>query len=167
MILLKLLAKEEIGKTWFGNPKYSENIVTLEYNIEENSIYYNDSNKEKPIKTGKDLCRSMEIIDSIAKRWDSFKVRWDILENNMVDFMITIAKSENPESACFILLGTRPYPINIFNTRLFNPYNPDMLFLYDYKINVGDKEYPLEDYLDKIAKVMENKNSLNSYYNKL
>ena len=70
MILLKINVYEENEKE---TPKFSfrdlfktnlevnppSNIIYLYYNIEENSIYYKD--KDKDIKTKKDFCRSLDI----------------------------------------------------------------------------------------------------------
>lgn len=164
MKLIEIIAKEEIGTSFLGMPKYETNVLSITYNIEENSIYYNDLKKEKPIKTGKDLARSMYLLKTIVDRFDAFGVEWDIREFNVPNFIITVAKSEKPESACFILLGTDPYNVPIFNSSLFNLFDPDDKYLYDYNIEVGDKKYNLEKYLNKISSVMEASKSLNGFY---
>lgn len=127
MILLKINVyeeKEEKVKLFSLIDLFSRNIeeklisntIVLYYNIEENSIYYKDNNKD--IKTKKDFCRSLEIIEEIVQRLDAFDVEWEIKEDNIDDFIKNLIDGKENFPINNILVGSQGYDLTLLSRNL-------------------------------------------------
>lgn len=127
MILLKINVyeeKEEKVKLFSIIDLFSKNIeeklisntIVLYYNIEENSIYYKDNNKD--IKTKKDFCRSLEIIEEIIQRLNAFDVEWEIKEDNIDDFIKNLIDGKENFPINNILVGSQGYDLTLLSRNL-------------------------------------------------
>lgn len=127
MILLKINVyeeKEEKVKLFSLIDLFSKNIeeklisntIVLYYNIEENSIYYKDNNKD--IKTKKDFCRSLEIIEEIIQRLNAFDVEWEIKEDNIDDFIKNLIDGKENFPINNILVGSQGYDLTLLSRNL-------------------------------------------------
>lgn len=127
MILLKINVyeeKEEKVKLFSLIDLFSKNIeeklvsntIVLYYNIEENSIYYRDNNKD--IKTKKDFCRSLEIIEEIVQRLNAFDVEWEIKEDKIDDFIKNLIDGKENFPINNILVGSQGYDLTLLSRNL-------------------------------------------------
>lgn len=96
--------------------KLISNTILLYYNIEENSIYYKDNNKD--IKTKKDFCRSLEIIEEIIQRLNAFDVEWEIKEDNIDDFIKNLIDGKEKFPINNILVGSQGYDLTLLSRNL-------------------------------------------------
>lgn len=96
--------------------KLISNTIVLYYNIEENSIYYKDNNKD--IKTKKDFCRSLEIIEEIIQRLNAFDVEWEIKEDNIDDFIKNLIDGKENFPINNILVGSQGYDLTLLSRNL-------------------------------------------------
>lgn len=96
--------------------KLISNTIVLYYNIEENSIYYKDNNKD--IKTKKDFCRSLEIIEEIIQRLDAFDVEWEIKEDKIDDFIKNLIDGKENFPINNILVGSQGYDLTLLSRNL-------------------------------------------------
>ena len=96
--------------------KLISNTIVLYYNIEENSIYYKDDNKD--IKTKKDFCRSLEIIEEIIQRLNAFDVEWEIKEDNIDDFIKNLIDGKENFPINNILVGSQGYDLTLLSRNL-------------------------------------------------
>ena len=95
--------------------KLISNTIVLYYNIEENSIYYKDNNKD--IKTKKDFCRSLEIIEEIIQRLNAFDVEWEIKEDNIDDFIKNLIDGKENFPINNILVGSQGYDLTLLSRK--------------------------------------------------
>ena len=124
MILLKINVYEEKVKLFSLIDLFSRNIeeklisntIVLYYNIEENSIYYKDNNKD--IKTKKDFCRSLEIIEEIIQRLNAFDVEWEIKEDKIDDFIKNLIDGKENFPINNILVGSQGYDLTLLSRNL-------------------------------------------------
>lgn len=149
MILLKINVyeeKEEKVKLFSLIDLFSRNIeeklisntIVLYYNIEENSIYYKDNNKD--IKTKKDFCRSLEIIEEIIQRLNAFDVEWEIKEDNIDDFIKNLIDGKDDFPINNILLGSQGYDLTLLSRNLKKIRNNSDIVKYIIP-NIDDGTY--------------------------
>ena len=127
LILLKINVYEENEKE---KPKFSfrdlfktnlevnppSNIIYLYYNIEENSIYYKD--KDKDIKTKKDFCRSLDMLVEILSRLTAFNVKWEIESDGIDDFIRNLIDGREDFPINNILVGSQGYDLTLLGRNL-------------------------------------------------
>lgn len=155
MVIIKIRAKEKVGKFLGFLDKYETNDISIYYNIEENSFYYKDKNKD--IKTKKDFSRSIELLHDIVNRLNIYSVEWDIIEDNVSDFLNTSLGSLDLSIAKTTILGTRTYNI---------PRLLGNLVSIRANIDVEETFKLLEEILKEVS-VEEYKSGLNNFLEEL
>lgn len=128
MIKLFRINFKEKSKKMLGIQLYKKNFIQLSYDYLENRFYYSDNHKEIP--TGKDLCRSIELMSSIYERLflvnNSIKIK--NTENNFDSFIENVVCTIGSINYK-LLFGTDTYDLSLL------PHILDSMQIYTRRFN--------------------------------
>lgn len=111
--ILSLIVKEKIVRKFlfFKFKYYRKSIISLDYNIDEDRIYYTDKRKEIPTK--KDLCRSICIIYDIFNRYKKFNINNDFIikikNDNIKEYLKKMRTIKDANEFEKIIFGSNPF----------------------------------------------------------
>ena len=93
---------------WFN--LYNKNFIELYYDYLEDRLYYKD--KKKEIATGKDFCRSIQMIYKMIKRMNAFEINFFVKENYIDDFFFNLSKSGEYNDIKRLMFGTQNFSMD-------------------------------------------------------